>query len=135
MIYKVEERGYNKKFGYFYKEYFSSPDLQKAIDTFGEIAPDIIRADYFILKDIVDTDGFLEYETIAESGAVMPVIEIGSGNNWYEIFVSESDEDEDDELYSLNDFKVGDVAYDTAFAEIRDIPMFDEFGNLIKEIN
>lgn len=134
MLYKVEERGYNKKFGYFYKEYFSSPDLQKAIDTFEAIAPDIITADDFYLKDVMYIEGVIEYEHIAESGAVMPVIEIGSGNNWYEIFVSESDEDEDDELYSLNDFKVGDVAYDTAFAEIREIPMFDEFGNLIKEI-
>ena len=37
--------------------------------------------------------------------------------------------------YSINDFKVGDVAYDTAFAEIRDKKLFDEFGNLIKEID
>lgn len=37
--------------------------------------------------------------------------------------------------YSLNDFKVGDVAYDTAFAEIRDKKLFDEFGNLVKEID
>ena len=33
--------------------------------------------------------------------------------------------------YSLNDFKVGDVAFDTAFAEIKTKKIFDEFGNLI----
>lgn len=36
--------------------------------------------------------------------------------------------------YSLNDFRVGDIAFDTALAEIRDKEIFDEFGNLIKEI-
>lgn len=36
--------------------------------------------------------------------------------------------------YALNDFKVGDVAFDTALAEIRDKKFFDEFGNFIKEI-
>lgn len=40
----------------------------------------------------------------------------------------------DNEVYSLNDFKIGDVAFDTAFAEIRDKKLFDEFGNLIKEL-
>lgn len=38
------------------------------------------------------------------------------------------------QLYSFGDFKVGDVAFDTAMAEIRDLPLFDEFGNLVKEI-
>lgn len=33
--------------------------------------------------------------------------------------------------FSLNDFKVGDVAFDTAFAEIKTKKIFDEFGNLI----
>ena len=35
--------------------------------------------------------------------------------------------------FSLNDFKVGDVAFDTAMAEIRTRKMFDEFGNFIGE--
>lgn len=41
---------------------------------------------------------------------------------------------ENKKYYALNDFKVGDVAFDTAFAEIRDKKFFDEFGNFIKEI-
>lgn len=35
--------------------------------------------------------------------------------------------------YCINDFKVGDVAFDTAFAEIREKKFFDEFGNFIDE--
>lgn len=40
---------------------------------------------------------------------------------------------EEQELYSLNDFRVGDFAFETAFAEIRNKKLFDEFGNLVKE--
>lgn len=36
--------------------------------------------------------------------------------------------------YKLSDFKKTDVAYKTAIAEIKDKELFDEFGNLIKEI-
>ena len=38
------------------------------------------------------------------------------------------------QLYSFGDFKVGDVAFETALGEIQDLKIFDEFGNLIKEI-
>ena len=51
-----------------------------------------------------------------------------------QIDIIEYDTDADSTLHSLNDFKVGDVAFDTAFAEIRDKKLFDEFGNLVKEL-
>lgn len=38
----------------------------------------------------------------------------------------------ENEKYCINDFKVGDVAFDTAFAEIRNKKLFDEFGNYVE---
>lgn len=130
-MYVIEERGYDRKYGEFTREVYKTECLEFAKFFYEKTKVDKVIIDQQTLshKKLAERN-YTEHNTIASTGVKLPCFNVTYDDGYYELCICETDE-----LYSLNDFTVGDVAFDTAFAEIRDIPMFDEFGNLIKEIN
>ena len=90
-IYFIEESGRERHEGEFNSVFSSAETPELAIKKFEEIKAKILSDKDFFLKDDFDGGNWKQHNAISSNGVELPVFSIESGEEYYELYVAETE--------------------------------------------